>query len=370
MSYIETFTQWDNDIHVMIDDDGQDFNFDLDFNLTQFIPPDESWLPDTLHANMDTIRAYTDMSVFIDQDDWVHIAFTTPNYNALAGSRYWHPSIVWHWSEQFPGEFQIVHNAFDDWWWNYQDCGVWNLKAQRPSLGQDPETGYLYCSYQVYDVDTLAISAAGWPSSDVFVSMSQDGGYSWSEGINVTNTVTPTNAAPGQCWSELYPTMCEDVDGTCHILYVMDRDAGAVIQDEGGWTLNEVKYHSVPVDLIPNEPLVPQDVPFHVDHYSGPPLEVPGTVRQEQPDRFTLGQNYPNPFNPTTNITFSLDVVSDVSLKIYNLQGREVATVVKGTYGTGQHTVNFDASSLASGVYIYKLQAGNRNLTNKMLLMK
>jgi hypothetical protein len=368
-TFSETFSQWNNDIWVLIDDDGDDFHFEDAFNLTQFFMPDPSWLPDTLMAEMDTLRAYTDMSVFIDQDDWAHIAFTTPSYFHLGQFRYWHASIVWHWSEEFPGEFQIVHNAFDDWSWNYQDCGAWNVKAQRPSLGQDPETGYLYCSYQVYDCDTLAISAAGWPSSDAFVSMSQDGGQNWSEGINLTNTQTPSGAIAGACLSELYPTMCEDVDGECHILYVMDRDAGAVIQNEGTWTFNEVIYHSVSVDLIPSTPTVPQNVPFHVSQ-AFPPAEVPGGGRYDQPDKFAMGQNYPNPFNPTTNITFSLDHVSDVALTVYNLRGEEVAMVAKGTYGTGQHTATFDGSDLASGVYLYQLTANNQTLSGKMVLMK
>ncbi len=373
LSYQETFTQWNNDIHVLIDEDGQDFNFADHFNLTQFIDPDLSYLPDTLLADMDTLRAYTDMSVFIDQNDWVHIAFTTPSYFALEGTRYWHPSIVWHWSEEFPGEFQAIHYAFDDWTWNYVDCGAWNVKAQRPSLGQDPETGYLYCSYQVYDCDTLALSAAGWPSSDVYVSVSTDGGLNWSQGINVTNTRTPNNAAPGQCWSELYPTMAEQVDGKVNILYVLDRDAGAVIQNEGGWTLNEVKYHSVPVEDIPTTPLVPQwpepgSYPFHVEH--GPQPGIPGAGRFDSPNTFALEQNYPNPFNPTTSISFNLDEVANVSLKVYDLLGKEVSTVTEGTYSAGLHTVTFDGSNLASGVYLYKLEAGGRSITKKMLLLK
>jgi hypothetical protein len=262
-------SQRNNDIYVMIDDDGQEFQFENYFNLTQFIPPDLSYLPDTLLADMDTLRAYTDLNVFIDQDDWTHVVFTTPSFFDLEGTVYWHPSIIWHWSEQFPGEFQMVHNAFDDWWWNFVDCGAWNVKAQRPELAQDPETGFLYCMFQVYDTDTTALSQAGYPSGEIYVSMSQDGGQSWSQAINVTETITPRNAPPGQCLSELTPSMAKVADGTLHIMYVLDRDAGFVVQSEGSWTLNEVKYHSIPVEDIPSEPLVVQDVPFHVEH--GPP---------------------------------------------------------------------------------------------------
>ena len=366
-----TYTQRNNDIYLLIDDDGQDFNFEDAFNLTQFIPPDTTLLPDTTAADKDTLRAYTDLCVFIDQYDWVHVVFTTPSFFELEGTTYWHPSIVWHWSEQFEGEFQVVHNAFDDWDWNYVDCGAWNVKAQRPSLGEDPSTGYLYCMYQVYDCDTTALSAAGWPSGEIYMSVSTNGGEDWSVGINVTNTRTPQNAPPGECLSELTPTMAKLVDGTCHIEYVLDRDAGCVFQDEGTWTFNEVKYHSVPVELIPTTPLVPQwpepgSVPFHVDDTVG----VPGVKQIESPKSFALNQNYPNPFNPLTSITFSLDQVSDVSLKVYNLKGEAVAELASGVHGTGQHAVIFDASQLASGVYLYKLEAAGRTLVRKMLLLK
>jgi len=362
-------SQWNNDIYVMIDDDGQDFHFENYFNLTQFIDPDPSWLPDTLMANMDTLRAYTDLNIFIDQDDYCHIVFTTPSYFELEGTRYWHASIVWHWSEQFPGEFQMVHNAFDDWDWNYIDCGAWQVKAQRPSIGQDPATGDLYCMYQVYDCDTTAISMAGMPSGEVYMSKSIDGGQNWSVGINITETITPENATAGNCLSELSPTMAKLVDGTCHIMYVLDRDAGVVVQTEGTWTFNEIKYHSVAVDLIPASPTVVQDVPLHVAH-AYPQPGMPGVNQNTQPQGFALSQNYPNPFNPVTTINFSLDEVSDVSLKVFNLLGEEVANVTSGTYGTGAHSVAFDGSNLASGIYLYKLEAGSKVETRKMLLLK
>jgi hypothetical protein len=361
-------SQWNNDIHVMIDDDGLDLHFENYFNLTQFHDPDPAWLPDTVMADMDTLRAYTDLSTYIDHNDWAHVVFTTPSYFDYEGTRYWHASIVWHWSEEFPGEFQMVHNAFDDWWWNYTDCGAWNVKAQRPMLAEDPETGYLYCMYQVYDCDTLALSAAGYPSGEIYVSMSADGGENWSEGVNITNTVSPTNAAPGQCLSELTPSIAKVADDFIHMIYVLDRDAGFVVQDEGSWTYNEVKYHKVAVDEFSPTPYVTQDVPFHVEH--GPPLDIPGENLRSQPVEFSLGQNYPNPFNPTTTISFGLDQISEVTLKVYNLQGEEVATVANGTYGTGLHNVTFDGSNLSSGVYIYKLDAGSRTLNGKMVLMK
>ena len=75
------------------------------------------------------------------------------------------------------------------------------------------------------------------------------------------------------------------------------------------------------------------------------------------PRDFTLKQNYPNPFNPTTAISYELSAVSQVSLKVYDMVGREIATLVEDSRPAGVHTVVFDASGLASGVYVYRLSA-------------
>jgi hypothetical protein len=88
------------------------------------------------------------------------------------------------------------------------------------------------------------------------------------------------------------------------------------------------------------------------------------------PGRFALGQNYPNPFNPATNVEFSLPSTTTVQLKVYNLLGQEVATLVNGTLGAGTHTARFDASHLSSGIYLYRLVAGSFVSTMKMVLLK
>ncbi|MFH1214461.1 MAG: T9SS type A sorting domain-containing protein, partial [Candidatus Neomarinimicrobiota bacterium] len=88
------------------------------------------------------------------------------------------------------------------------------------------------------------------------------------------------------------------------------------------------------------------------------------------PKVFALKQNYPNPFNPTTNIRFDLPKNSDVSLVVYDLMGREVAQLVKGHLDAGYHTINFNAAKLPSGVYIYRLIAGDFVSVKKLMLLK
>ena len=90
----------------------------------------------------------------------------------------------------------------------------------------------------------------------------------------------------------------------------------------------------------------------------------------EVPREYTLSQNFPNPFNPATQIEYSLPVKGRVSLRVYNLLGMEVATLVEGEQAAGNYTATFEGAKLASGVYFYRLQAGTMLLTRKMVLMK
>ncbi|MBM4176227.1 MAG: T9SS type A sorting domain-containing protein [Ignavibacteria bacterium] len=89
-----------------------------------------------------------------------------------------------------------------------------------------------------------------------------------------------------------------------------------------------------------------------------------------KPISFALGQNYPNPFNPATNINFSIKEKSFVTLKVYNLLGKEVANLVEQVKEQGDYKIQFSASELPSGVYMYQLKSGRNTITKKMLLMK
>ena len=88
------------------------------------------------------------------------------------------------------------------------------------------------------------------------------------------------------------------------------------------------------------------------------------------PSEFLLSQNYPNPFNPSTTISYQLPVNSFVSLKVYNVLGNEVASLVNEQKQAGEHEIEFNASGLGSGVYFYTLKAGNFIQSKKMLLLK
>src|SRR5262249_5770128 len=101
-------------------------------------------------------------------------------------------------------------------------------------------------------------------------------------------------------------------------------------------------------------------------------LELSTSAESEQPNpqSFNLSQNYPNPFNPTTAITYQLSAVSQVSLRVFDILGQEVATLVNEQKQPGTYSVAWDASDVSSGVYLYRLQTGNFTETKKLVLLK
>ncbi len=91
---------------------------------------------------------------------------------------------------------------------------------------------------------------------------------------------------------------------------------------------------------------------------------------EEKIQLFALAQNYPNPFNPTTNIEFSLQQPGNIILQVYSSNGQKVAELANGYYTTGSHSVTFDASKYASGIYIYRIVTEQGSISRKMMLIK
>jgi hypothetical protein len=100
------------------------------------------------------------------------------------------------------------------------------------------------------------------------------------------------------------------------------------------------------------------------------PSQLTSVDESEIPEAVELSQNYPNPFNPTTTIPFKLNEASRVQLVVYSMNGQIVAELLNKNLSAGEHSVNFDATNLPSGIYIYRLQSSNTVLTKKMTLLK
>ena len=326
-------------------------------------------------CNKDTLRPWIDLSVFIDDNDVVHVAFSTSSYyywGADSSVGPWtltaRPSMIFHWDE-----FHWNYSRVADGWYghNFESAafGVNQLVCHRPNLAQDTVTGYLYCSYQKHD--SVQYAENNHPMADAWVTVSTDGGMTWSEGTNVSNTDGGEGLPAPLSRYERDITIASFItDGWVHMQYMMDHDAGSgsSTQPIGVNTNNELIYQRIPVEDIPTTPLLP-NYPLHYDSM-GFNVGV-GDVPVELPETFTLYQNYPNPFNPSTKIQFDLTRAGDVSLRVYDITGREAAVILANeTLNAGAHVVEFDGSNLPSGVYFYRMQAEGQQLTHKMMLIK
>lgn len=125
----------------------------------------------------------------------------------------------------------------------------------------------------------------------------------------------------------------------------------------GGYTLDMVEWKA-------------EDLPFPEPPSYGLVTNIEDPRNGDVPVEIELSQNYPNPFNPTTNINFTIPEMSDVRLDVFNILGQRVATLVDGNMNAGAHTVQFDASNLSSGVYLYRLSTGNVTAQRTMMLVK
>lgn len=114
-------------------------------------------------------------------------------------------------------------------------------------------------------------------------------------------------------------------------------------------------------DLLTEEPL--SELRFHNDAFYKLTAHSP-------PSRFTLAENYPNPFRSSTTITYTVPTSSTVTLEVFNMLGQRVATLVDGRKEPGEYSIVLEAGSLTSGLYIYRLRAGSRRISRKMLVVR
>ena len=387
-------SQLNNTIALVESDDGTTWNMTDRRDLLNLVEPDSSRYPDSTWANGDTLRCYCDVSLLYDYDDYAHAAFTT-RYLGFDARLAAHPdsfaidglsldaSQIWHWSEE--------HNTLSivaDGWYDVgspnaganesRGSGAWRSTVDRPSLGVDPGTGYLYCTYQrCVEGDTSGgpIPSHGFANGEIFCSVSTDGGLNWSEGTNLTNTPS-VNAYPGNCMDEDYSSLARVVDDTLHVFYVEDKDAGGVVQtapQEGTWTENPVRYLKVPADLVPPGPPFVPTFEFHVGPSTGvvEPTLVGGTV----PADYALHQNYPNPFNPHTTIRFDTAQDGPVEIGVYNVTGQLVRQLVSGNRPAGSYEMSWNGhndkgAAVPSGIYFCRMTAGQFTEIKKMALIK
>ncbi|MBC7863692.1 MAG: T9SS type A sorting domain-containing protein, partial [Bacteroidia bacterium] len=170
---------------------------------------------------------------------------------------------------------------------------------------------------------------------DIWGVASYDGGTTWTEVMNLTNT--------GGI-EEAFPTMARDIDGFLHIEYMEDAEPGTALNNGDADGGNNIGYLKVDKFL------------FQV-----------GIKDQNKPD-FVVGQNFPNPFNGHTFFGVSLSKAGKVSLSVSNMIGQKLMETNAGTLNQGMHNLSLDCSSLSAGVYFYTVNVDGKSVTKKMII--
>jgi hypothetical protein len=286
----------------------------------------------------DSISAGSDIDAVYDYNDNLHILW---NAHWATTTYYYYLSWLYHYSS---ATGVITEIAKSDSLWPSAGCdfGGWNWHYCKMSMGAKADGG-LVITYT--DFDTSDCSECGYANGDIYGQYSGDGGATWHQRVNVTNSQTP-GCINGDCDSDNWSSLAEKVDDNGHLFYVNDKDAGGIPQTECVVSDNNVMYYAFPVTLLGVEE----------------PTPVPLT--------FSLDQNYPNPFNARTTIRFSLEKRGNVKLEIYDILGSRVASVLDETREAGSYAVNWNANGMASGVYYYKLTTKDGAISKQMVLVK
>ena len=265
--------------------------------------------------------------------------------------------------------------------------------------------GLLYCYINtggIFSQNTTIFSGidVGWQSQPSFADLNNDGhldmivcGEVAAEAKfyknNGSNGFIADNSFLNGITIPSYSHPCfVDVDGDGDFDVVFGRSGGSLTLYENTGTLSAPEWQ-LNADVFPGVAVPQKAAPDFGDmdgdgmkdliigEYSGNftyyknllPTSV-NDAEQMTPAQFSLSQNYPNPFNPVTSIRFSISHAGPVSLKIFDMIGRNVATLVDGEMMRGNHSVQWNAAAMPSGVYFYTLQSGGSTRTRKLVLLK
>ncbi len=248
-----------------------------------------------------------------------------------------------------------------------------------------PRSGWLYIAF--------ADNRNG--DCDIFLTKSTNNGVNWSAPVRVNND--PIGNGKLQYW----PTIAVNETGNLAILFMDTRNTTSNTMIEAYIARSYDGGTSFTSEVISTEPsptAIPGSnvrfgdyidldykgvrlVPVWTDERAGgfnmdiftseiDELLASGEVTGNLPTAYSLGQNYPNPFNPSTKISFSLPSASEIKLEVYNSLGTLVKTIASGSFPAGNHSLSFNAGSLSSGVYFYRLNTATFTETKKMILIK
>jgi len=390
-----SISQSDNDLLLWTSTDGgATWDWDSPLNITNFYDANPDYLPDdTTSANQDTIRSYSELEMIYDDEDVLHCAFNTTELDYYRRTTT-QTGRLYYWNS----DDQTFSMIADGTHWNYAGTRPWEVVVSIGGIEKDAD-GIIWALYSqcgepgdtivrndtIYSLD---VSESGYANTDLYVTCSPDNGRRWTKGVNITNTRTMDyDLHVGDSRAETEHSLAPYVDGEyLHIFYTLDFDPGICVpsgdDDQGFPTRNQQVYQRVSkqvlkdmfTEYLPNYPLHIDSTGSYIDQddwvWDDPFASGVETGETLTPDQFELEQNYPNPFNPTTQIAFNLKQQGMVKLAVYDILGREIATLINRNLEAGTHNVTFMGDELPSGDYFYKLSSGSASQVRKMVLMK
>ncbi|MCB0727995.1 MAG: T9SS type A sorting domain-containing protein [Ignavibacteriae bacterium] len=212
---------------------------------------------------------------------------------------------------------------------------------------------------------------------EIYYKRSTDGGTTWGADTlltyNILHQFCPSISASG---ATVHIVWQDNRDDNYEIYYKRSLDNGADWEEEMRLTNNSassinpsIAVLGTDVNVIWSDNRDGNDEIYYKRNPTGSIIGI-NNISSEIPDHFSLSQNYPNPFNPVTVIKYSLLADNYTTLKIYNILGNEITTLIDQIQNAGSYSVEFDGSNYVSGLYYYKLESGNFIGVKKMILVK
>jgi hypothetical protein len=261
------------------------------------------------------------------------------------------------------------------WWYYKQDCvpytntlwTVFNNAINNYSTSPTVQSSQINCTPIISNSISLSWTKGNGSKRVVFIKDTGSTKPVIFDGITYSaNTTYGLGTSDGNGWYCVYNGTGSSLTVTglnpTHSYHAMVLEYNGLPGTEG---YNKSTAGNNPRMLL--VPMIQNKIDYNVYPEENNPL---GNITVGTPSKFELSQNYPNPFNPTTNIRFGLPVNSKVTIKIYDISGREIRTLLNETKAAGYYTVMFDASGISSGVYFYKIQADGFSEMKRMLLVK
>jgi len=260
------------------------------------------------------------------------------------------PAKIRFWSPTLPGtdpnKSIVIADTTMIGWFPYVGVNDVMSSMSRPNIGVSANGNVLFATFNV-PADFVGGSVDTTTFMDIYMTVSGNGGATWKTPVKVNPTT------PVRDWRYTSISPKNDNNSTTYYANLVTLSGlipGSYVNGSGNGESLE-PYVFVRVAIPASEVSVNQ-------------------LSTEVPSSFSLSQNYPNPFNPTTNIKFALSKAGMVTLKVYDMLGKEVSTLVNENLGVGTFEYKFDASNLTSGIYFYTIKANGFSETKKMMLIK